>query len=100
MLNRAAEQIGNGRQVDVRVRPHIHALAWCKLRRTELIDENERPDHCSRLGWQGAPHIETAQIVRAGRDGESEEITHPASPGASVFIVSAWTRSRKSSARA
>ena len=45
MLDRAFEQIGDGGEVDVRVRANVHALAGGKPRRAELVDEDERADH-------------------------------------------------------
>ena len=45
MLDRAFEQIGDRREIDVRVRADVHALARREPRRSELVDEDERPDH-------------------------------------------------------
>ena len=45
MLDRAVEQIGDGGEVDVRMRPDVHALARRQPRRAEFVDEDERPDH-------------------------------------------------------
>src|SRR3546814_5713099 len=48
MVDRALEQIGQRRQVDMRVRAHVHPLPGVEMRRAELIDEDERPDHRPR----------------------------------------------------
>src|SRR5210317_2182184 len=41
----AFEQVGNGRQADVRVRAHLQALTRWKLGRSEVIEKDEWPDH-------------------------------------------------------
>src|SRR3546814_19576792 len=57
------------------------------MRRADLVDEDEGADHRAGLVGQGSPHVEGADIV--GRRGDN---LHRHSPGASVLIVSAWTR--------
>ena len=63
MINRALEQIGDGGKVDVRVRPHVHACADIEMGGTELVHENERPDHGARPAGQGTPDGERTEIV-------------------------------------
>src|SRR6185295_8158577 len=45
VLDRAFEEVSHCREIDVRMRADVHALASRKARRTELIDEDEGPDH-------------------------------------------------------
>ena len=68
MLDRAVEQIGDGGEVDVRVRADVHALAGRQPRRAELVDEDERPDHRPLSRRQRAPHLELAEVVGDRRD--------------------------------
>src|SRR6476620_3078131 len=63
VLNGPLEQIGNGREVDVRVWSDIHPLPGRKLCRAELIDEDERTDHRSLAGGQGPPNLKSAEVV-------------------------------------
>src|SRR3546814_20604965 len=53
MVDRAFEKIGDGREVDMWVRAHVHALPDVEMRRAELVDEDEGPDHRPRLVGQG-----------------------------------------------
>src|SRR3546814_12348362 len=66
MVDRAFEKIGDGREVDMWVRAHVHALPDVEMRRAELVDEDEGPDHRPRLVGQGPPHLERAEIVGRG----------------------------------
>ncbi len=45
VIDRAVEQIGHGGEVDVRVRPHVHAFPGREPGGAELVDEDEWPDH-------------------------------------------------------
>src|SRR3546814_14665278 len=66
MVDRAFEEIGQSRQVDMRVRAHVHALPDVEMRGAELVDEDEGADHRPRLVRQGPPHLEGAEIVGRG----------------------------------
>ncbi len=72
MLDRAVEQIGDGGEVDVRVRPDVHALARRQPRRAELVDEDERPDHRPLACGQRPVDLEIAKIVGDRRDGHRD----------------------------
>ncbi len=54
VLDRAFEQIGDSGEVDVRVRPDVHAASRRQARRAELVDEDERPDHRAGLGREAS----------------------------------------------
>src|SRR5258706_134389 len=43
MHDLAVEQIGDGGEPDMRMRAYVDALAGAKLRRTHVIEEDERP---------------------------------------------------------
>ena len=74
MLDRAVEQIGDGRQVDVRMRAHVHPLTGRQVRRTHLVEEDERPDHRPLPGRQGAVDLEPAQVVGHRQDRLQDQI--------------------------
>src|SRR6476469_6736115 len=96
MLDRPFEQISDGGEVDVRVRPNVHALAGGKPRGPELVYEDEGPDHRPFARRQGAVDLERAEIVRDRRDRLDDwafDGSHQASPGAVARIDKAWTRS-------
>ena len=48
MHDLAVEQEGDGGEADMGMRPHVDALAGAELRRPEVIEEDERPDHAPR----------------------------------------------------
>ena len=95
MLDRAVEQISDRREIDVRMRAHVHALSGRKPRRAELVDEDEGPHHGPLAGRKRAVHLEIAEVVgdrgyglkKGGLDGG-----HHCSPGAVARIDNAWTR--------
>ncbi len=89
MLDRAVEQIGDGGEVDVRVRAHVHPLAGIEPRRPELVDEDEWPDHRPLAARQRPPHLERAEVVGDRRDGLLDHY----SSGSVALIDNAWTRS-------
>ena len=68
MENLAVEEIAHSRQPDMRMRPHIDTLPEQELRRSELIEEDERPDHLAACGRQGAAHAEAAEVLGGGHD--------------------------------
>jgi hypothetical protein len=59
----AREQIRHGRQVDVRVRADVHALSGREARRSEVVEEHERPDGPMARGGQEASDHEPAEIA-------------------------------------
>ena len=66
MLERAVEQVGDGRQPDMRVRAHVDPAAGRQMRRPHLVEEDERPHHGALAMRQGAVDLEPAQIVGDG----------------------------------
>ena len=65
--NAAIEQISDCGQSDMRMRPHVHALAGHELHRPEMIEEDEGPDHLPLAMRQRAPHLETIAEVAGAR---------------------------------
>ncbi len=62
----AVEQIGDGGEPDMRMRPHVEAVAGAEFRRPEMVEEDERPDHARARRRQRAPHRKAvAEIDRA-----------------------------------
>ena len=74
MVDRAGEQIGDGGEVDVRVRPHVDALAGRQLRRAHLVEEDERADRRALAMGQGAMDLEPAEIVGGREQGLEEKV--------------------------
>ncbi len=65
MHDLAVEQEGDGGEPDMRMRPHVDALAALELGRPEMVEEDERADHAPAAVGQGAAHGESAQIDTA-----------------------------------
>ena len=70
----AVEQIGDGREPDMRVRAHVHALPGHELHRAQLVEEDERPDHLPLAVRQRAADLEAAEVARARHDDEFERV--------------------------
>ena len=68
VLELALEEVGDGGEPDVRVRPHVDALAGDELRRPGLVEEDERPDHLPLRRRQRAAHLEAAEVAGARHD--------------------------------
>src|SRR4051794_16699810 len=68
MLYFAFEQIGDGRQTNVRMRPDVEARAGRKLHRPHMIEKNKRADHASPAIRQDAPDLQPANVARAALD--------------------------------
>jgi hypothetical protein len=66
--NLAAKEIGDGREPDMRMGTHIGPLPCGDLRRSELVEEDERTDHLPLRRRQGAADLETAKVDRARHD--------------------------------
>ena len=62
MLDGAGEQIGDRRQVDVRVRGR-RCPAGRQPGRAHLVEEDERPDHGPLLVRERAVYLEAAKVV-------------------------------------
>src|SRR5580700_7265735 len=68
MHDLAVEQVGDGGKPDMRVRPHVDAVAGLEHRRPEMVEEDKRADHARLPRRQRAMHLEAAEIDRAGHD--------------------------------
>ena len=67
MHDLAVEQVGDGGEPDVRMRPHVEAVAGAELGRAEMIEEHERPDHARLHRGQRAAHREAVAEVGGAR---------------------------------
>ena len=76
MVDGAGEQIGDRRQVDVRVRAHVDAAADLQLRRAHLVEEDERPDHRPLLVRQRPVDLEPAEVVGDRRQRLQDRAIH------------------------
>src|SRR5436190_4217466 len=86
VVDRPGEEIGDGGEVDVRVRAHVDSGARIELRRPHLVEEDERPDRRALAMRQRAMDLEPAEIVSRGQQGLEEQlvIRHVRTPGGSV----------------
>jgi hypothetical protein len=75
------EEVGDGREADVRVRTHIDAGAGGKLGRTDVIEKDERPDEVATRSRQHPSHFETAQVPRSWLDDPFNSDSHACSSG-------------------
>src|SRR5206468_7150769 len=75
MQDRAIEKIGDGREPDMGMRPHIHPLPGNELHWAEMIEEDERANHLAPTMRQCPAHVEAAtQIAHARHDDEFERV--------------------------
>ncbi len=75
MQDLAVEQVGDGGQADVRMGPHVDALAGPEVGRTHVIQEDERPHHPPRRVGQHALHLEpSAEVPAAALDDSFEHV--------------------------
>ena len=70
----APDQVGHRGEPDVRMRPHVDALAEQELRRPHLIEKDERPDHLPARRWQRPAHFEAAEIARPRHDDHLDRV--------------------------
>src|SRR5690606_10300810 len=64
----AVEKVGDGCEIDVRMRTDVDALVGQELRRSHLVEEDERAHHLPLGGWQRTPYLQTAKIDCTGDD--------------------------------
>ena len=74
MGDAAIEQVGDGRQADMRVRPHVHALAGHELHRSHLVEEDEGANHLPLHLRQRAADREAAQVAHSRHHHEVQRI--------------------------
>ena len=66
MPDLAVEEIGDGRQPDMRMRPDVERLVGAQDRRTHAVEEDERADQPALRGRQRAAHLEAADVLGVG----------------------------------
>ncbi len=66
--NLAVKQIRDGREPDMRMRPHVDAGPGAESRRPHLIQEDERTDHAPLRRRQRAADLEIPEIGGARHD--------------------------------
>jgi hypothetical protein len=81
----AVEQIGDGREPDMRMRAHIHALAGHELHRPEMIEEDEGADHLPFAVRQRAAHLESIAEIAGTR--HNDQFQRIAGPGIAKYRV-------------
>jgi len=83
----AIELVSDGRKADVRVRAHVNALPGTEDRRSEMVEEDERPDQPRLYRGQSPAHGEVAEVDRAWRDDVRDSVALGGIAGGGVF---AW----------
>src|SRR6516225_6870878 len=61
MYDLAVEEIGDGGQADMRMGPHVNAVAGLEYGRPEMVEKDERADHARLCRRQRAVHRETTE---------------------------------------
>lgn len=108
VMDLALEEIGQRREVDVRVRAHVDALVGQELGGAHLIEEDEGAYHLALLRGQGAAHLHFAQVDRAGDDQRLDGVraravagdgvgTGAPAHGVSPWLWFRWRRSQTTS---
>src|SRR5690606_33406687 len=77
--NLAVEQVGDGRQPDVRVRAHVRLgrQAGREILRAHAVEEDEGSDHAALRERQHTAHFEAAEIAAALLDDELDQRVSP-----------------------
>jgi hypothetical protein len=73
----ALEQVGDGRQPDMRMGPHIQPVADQEFRRSHLVEEDEGADHAPLDRRQGPPDLKAADIAGTRHDHGFQCHAHP-----------------------
>jgi hypothetical protein len=60
VIDRAGEQVGDGGEIDVGMRPTSMPSPWRQMRRPHLVEEDERADRRPLLVRQRAVNLEAA----------------------------------------
>src|SRR5690606_32139285 len=68
MHHLAVEEIRDGREPDMRMRPDVDALTGEKLCRPHLVEKDEGSHHLPPRGRQRSAHLEAAEIARTRDD--------------------------------
>ena len=63
MHDRAVEQIGDGREPDMRMRAHVEARAGHERCGTDVVEKDERADGSHGERRQHSPHREAADVM-------------------------------------
>src|ERR1700722_10718732 len=74
MENASLEQVSDGRQPDMGMRPNIHPVAGEKLRGAHLVEKNEGPNHLAPTMRKRAANRKSAKIAHSGHDHEVERV--------------------------
>ena len=81
MHNSSVKQIGNRRETDVGVGPHIEAMSRKELGWSHLIEEDEGSNHLALVAGQSATDFEAiAQIAYARHDDKLKRVARSPVP--------------------
>ena len=78
MHDLAGIQVGDRRQADMRMRPHVDLSRQIRghLLRTHVVEEDERPDAAALGPRQHAPDFEAAEIAAPALDDELDRYSY------------------------
>ena len=99
MQDLALEQIGDRGEPDMRMRPHVEALAQDELGRPHLVPEDEGTHHLPPRRGQGPAHLEPAQVAGARHDHGLDQVgrglaSHRGSTAGCQLMACSYPRSR------
>ncbi len=63
----AGQQVGDGRQPDMRMRPDVEPGSGAEHGRSEMVEEDERPNHVAPGVGQDSPHLESVAEIACAR---------------------------------
>ena len=66
MQDVAFEQVRDSGESDMRMRPHVYALARRELRRPHMVEKYERPHHFVGKAGQQPPDFKVAEVLGVG----------------------------------
>src|SRR6185369_613623 len=83
----AVEQIRDGGEPDVWMRPHVEPVPGAKLRRPEMVEEDEWTHHARLRRRQRAAHLNVAEVHRPRNNHACNRITGVSVAGRRVLAA-------------
>ncbi len=77
MQDLAFEQVGDRRQVDMRMRTDVNPVTRCEFSRPGMVEKDKRADHFTLRCGQAAPDGKTAEILLVRFDDHFDRLTRP-----------------------
>ena len=74
MQDLAVEEVSDGSQANVRMRPDIQSFPGYKLNRPQMIEEDKRPHHLALAVRESPSDLEPAEVANARDDHQFEGV--------------------------